>query len=211
MAKFRIEDYLAQDTLEANATATLPLVPLDGIVRYAGCHIDDEFLHFRKLTIQHLYALTIVHGPVPAGVDISLASTMNDATQTLEPCILAMADPKDLKAMDYLQLIAAGLDSWEEAGFEEPTETFDPSLSGGEGAMVEVATLQTMLDFAHRRFSGRIENLKGKTAGLSGRALSATEQLEARAIALRLAADGQRLKNLEASLRDNRLSRLIGV
>lgn len=211
MTKFRIEDYLSADALEANATATLPLIPRDGISAYDGCFVDDQYRHFEKLTILHMYALTVVHGPVPRGIDLNLSGTKSPKSGLLEPCLFAMADPMDLKAMDYLDRISAGLDSWAEAGFEEPSAVI-PQGSGTDGPMsVEVVTLRTMLDFAHSRLRLRIEESSASQARLSGRRLSRTEELEAQAIELRLAADRRRLTNLEACAQDSRLARLTGI
>ncbi len=211
MTIFRYEDYLSMDALEANASVTLPLIPRDGIAAYEGCFVDDQFRHFEKLTILHMYALTVVHGPVPKGIILHVSSVRSSKSGLLEPCILAMAEPQDLKAMDYLDRISAGLDSWSEAGFEEPSAVIPQGSCTDSPMAVEVVTLRSMLDFAHSRLRLRIEQSSASHAKLSGRPLSRTEELEAQAIQLRLAADRRRLTNLEACAHDSRLARLTGI
>jgi hypothetical protein len=152
MAKFDISQYMGTDDRQAEALAMLPLVPRDGIVNYPGCVIDDEFRHYEKLTVQHIYAVAIVYGPLPAGVSVTLTSRVQKADKgSLEPVIMATADPEDAEALTYLDNIRYGLDSWEEAAFPEPSDTLVETRQGHDVSVVGVATLRSILDFAASR------------------------------------------------------------
>lgn len=152
MATFEISQYLDTDDRQAEALAMLPIVPRDGIINYPGCVIDDQFRHYEKLTVQHMYAVAIVYGPLPEGLSVTLTSRVQQGeTGLLEPVIMATAEVGDVEALTYLDHIRYGLDSWEEAGFPEPSDTLLESRRGQTVSVVEVATLKSILDFAANR------------------------------------------------------------
>jgi hypothetical protein len=99
-----------------------------------------------------MYAVTIVYGPLPAGLSITLTSRVQAGiANLLEPVIMATAEPDDVEALTYLDHIRYGLDSWEEAGFPEPSDTLIENRQGHSVSVVEVATLKSILDFAANR------------------------------------------------------------
>ena len=147
---FDINSYLTAEALEGACSAVLPLLPQDGIKHYQGCHIDDDYLHYRKLTFLHLLGYVIAYGPIPAGLSLMEVSVPNASTGKLEPAIHASCEPGDFVGMHWLQGFATGLDSWNEALFQEPTATF-PAEDGSREATVSIATVRCMLDFAKSR------------------------------------------------------------